>query len=122
MKRVGRPGSMLSGLPSATKPPSVTKAMTADFRSRTARRVYPGKFRRRDLGVKFLAAQFGEQHVDSAFRRRFSGKLIALDATRQIAIVCRFADRLAASQFHSERGHALKCRHHAGDGGPELTI
>ena len=34
VKRVGRPGSILSGLPSTTRPPSVTNAITADFKSR----------------------------------------------------------------------------------------
>ena len=117
MKRVGRPGSMLSGLPSGTKPPSVTSAITADLRFAQRRgRFAAGKFRRRDLGVKCIAAQFGQQHVDGALRRRLGGELVALDAARQIAFVFRFADRLAARQFHSERGHALQRRHHARDG------
>ena len=67
--------------------------------------------------MKFIAAQLRQQHVDGAFCRRFSGKLIALDAARQITFAFRFADRLAANEFHSERGHALKRRHHARDGG-----
>ena len=89
VKRVGRPGSILSGLPSVTRPPSVTSAITADFKSRMARPVCREEFRRSNLGRERLAANFRQQHVDGALGRRLGGEFIALDAARKIAFVFR---------------------------------
>ena len=62
-----------------------------------------------------MPASLRQQHVDGALGRRLGGEFIALDAARQIAFVRRFADRLTARQFQSQRGHPLQRRHHAGD-------
>ena len=52
VKRVGRPDSILSGLPSGTKPPSVTSAMTADLRFVSgAAGLLPANFGGGDLGI-----------------------------------------------------------------------